>query len=208
MMNTESPGKFRVLNLVFPPRMRMKLKYWTIQPLSLAVNIQANYRLRPSAAFDVDPALGGTAMPGFAEMAAQYATYRVYASKLKVTASNPSATIPVTLFSVPLNADPTNGMSAANVVALSGQPYSKMATMGLLGSPHTVLSNSMTTVRIFGDPAVNYDHNFSSLVTTVPANNWFWCVAVYSGAVIATAITVSFEVEVDCEFFDRTFLPV
>jgi hypothetical protein len=184
------------------------MKYWTLQPLSLAVNPQANYRFRPSAAFDIDPALGGTSMPGFAELSQQYSMYRVYGSSIKVTASNPSTTIPVSLIVCPLNQDPSNAMTAANVIASSGQPYAKMKVMPLLGGPATRISSYMTTVRIFGDPAVNYDHNFSSLVSTVPANNWFWNIAVYSGATIATNITVNFEIEVDCEFFDRFFLPI
>jgi len=52
----------------------MKLKFWAIQNLSLAAGF-VNYRWRPSAAFDVDPALGGTSMAGFAEISAYYSTY-------------------------------------------------------------------------------------------------------------------------------------
>lgn len=206
-MRTEGPKHFKGLSLVFPPRMSLKLKFWTIQPLSLAAAIAANYRWRPTAAFDVDPALGGTAMPGFAEAAAFYSTYRVISSKIKCTVSNPSATLPVTVMVIPLNADPSNSMSSANVIACSGNPYARMKVMGLLGSPPSVVVNEMTTQKIYGDPAIYYDHNFSSLVTSVPTNNWFWNVAIYSSAFIATALVVNVEVEVDCEFYDRIFLP-
>jgi hypothetical protein len=207
VMRTEGPRHFKGMALVFPPRMSIKLKFWTNQTLSLAASLGANYRWRPSAAFDVDPALGGTAMPGFAEAATFYATYRVISSRIKVTASNPSSTLPITLIVLPLNADPTNAMSVPNIIACSGNPYAKMKIIGLLGANPAVVNNSMTTQKIYGDPAVFYDHNFTSLVTTVPANNWFWNVAIYSSAVIATPVVINTEVEVDCEFYDRIFLP-
>jgi len=206
-MAVEGPRRFRPLSLVFPPRMNSKLKFWTIQGFNLAVNFQANYRLRPTSAFDVDPALGGTSMAGFAELAGFYASYRVVSSRIKVTVSNPSAVTPVTLIVLPLNADPTNAFSAANVVASVGNPYAKTRVMGLLGSPPSVISHEMTTQKIFGDPAIYFDHNFSSLVTTSPANNWFWNTCLFTQANIATAFNVVMEVEVDCEFFDRIFLP-
>jgi hypothetical protein len=185
----------------------MRLKFWTLGNFSLAAALGANYRWRPSAAFDVDPALGGTSMAGFAEMASQYATYRVYGSKITVTLPNPSTTLPVTLIVVPLNADPTNAMSAANIIACVGNPYAKTKCCGLLGSPPAKISMEMQTRVIWGDAAVLSDHNFSSLVTTVPANNWFWNVCVYSAAVIATPLVATVEIEVDVEFFDRPFLP-
>jgi len=206
-MKTEGPGAFKSLSLVFPPRMSLKLKYWALQNLNISVNLQANYRWRPTAAFDVDPALGGTSMAGFAEASAFYASYRVIKSKIVATMANPSATTPITLIVLPTNADPTNAMTAANVVASVGNPYAKTKISGLLGSPPVVISSMMTTQKIFGDPAVYYDHNFSSLVTTVPTNNWFWNVAIFAQNVIATAIVLTVQIEVDCEFFDRSFLP-
>jgi len=200
-------GTFRQLSLVFPPRMPMKLKFWQANSISLAASLSGNYRWRPSAAFDIDPALGGTSMAGFAEMAGFYSTYRVAKSSIKVTVSNPSATIPVTCIVLPMNADPTNAFSTANVVASMGNPYAKARVLGLLGSPATVINSNMTTAKIFGDSEVFFDHNFTSLVTTVPANNWFWNLCLYAPAFIATAITVVVEIVVDCEFYDRIFLP-
>jgi len=205
--NTDGPGKYKSLNLVFPPRMCMKMKFWGEQAFSLAATTGTNYRYRPSAAFDIDPALGGTSMAGFAEMAAQYATYRVIASRIKVTFSNPSATVPIVMTVTPLNADPTNAMTVSNIVASVGQPYAKTKQVGLLGCPPITITNSMQTKVIWGDPAIFYDHNFSSLVTTVPANNWFWNVTLYAPVFIATPLYATVEITVDCEFFDRYFLP-
>jgi len=206
-MSTTSPGQFKQLTLVFPPRQRVKLRFNAYQLLSLAAVVGANYRWRPSAAFDVDPALGGTSMAGFAELAAYYSTYRVYASTIMATVANTSAVSPVTLVVTPLNADPTNSMSVANIIASIENPYAKTRDSGLLGCPPTTVKNAMTTQKIYGDPSVFYDHNFSSLVTTIPTNNWFWNVAIYAPATIATAISLHVNVDVDIEFFDRIFLP-
>jgi len=206
VMPTTSPGQFKNLSLVFPPRMLVKLRFNAYQLLSLAAVVGANYRWRPTAAFDVDPALGGTSMAGFAELAGFYATYRVHASRIDASIANTSSVSPCTLIVVPLNADPTNSMTVANIIASVENPYAKIRQSGLLGCPATNVSCSMSTQKIFGDPAVFYDHNFSSLVTTIPTNNWFWNVAVYAPATIATAISLHVNVDVDVEFFDRTFL--
>jgi len=147
-------SNFRSLSLVFPPRMNVKLKYWGIQVLSLAAATNANYRWRPTAAFDIDPALGGTSMAGFAELAGFYASYRVVSSRIKVTLANPSVLGTITMIVLPMNADPTNSFSAANVIASVGNPYAKTKLVGLLGAPPTVIQNVMTTTKIFGDPSV------------------------------------------------------
>jgi len=187
--------------------MNVKLKYWAVQTLSLAAATTVNYRYRPTSAYDIDPALGGTSMAGFAELSGFYSSYRVTGSRIKVTVSNPSTTLPISVIVLPMNADPTNAFSAANIIASVGNPYAQVKQAPLLGGPPAVITNAMTTVKIFGDPAVYYDHNFSSLVNTVPANNWFWNVSMYVGAFIATGINVQVEIEADTEFFDRIFLP-
>jgi hypothetical protein len=203
----ESPGKFKTLNMAFPPRMLAKLKFWTQVGFVLTTNNYANYRFRPSGAFDVDPALGGTSMAGFAELSAFYQTYRVSRSQIKVTLICPSATIPVTLIVLPMNADPTNSFGVANIIASMGNPYAKSKTSGLTGSNPPVVSSDMSTKVIFGDSEVLFDHNFTALVSTVPNNNWFWNVCVLAPAVIATAVYAVVEIYVDCEFYDRNFLP-
>lgn len=206
-MVPNSPGQFRRMALVFPPRMLAKLKFIAYQSFNLAATTGVNYRWRPSAAFDVDPALGGTSMAGFAELAGFYSTYRVWASQIKATVSNPSTTLPITLIVVPLNADPTNAMTVPNIIASSEQPYAKSRETGLLGSPPVRITSQMTSQKIFGDPMALFDHNFTALVSTVPGNNWFWNVCVLAPNFVATAIQVFVEVEVDCEFYDRIFLP-
>lgn len=207
VMITNSPGQFKTMSLVFPPRMLAKLRFNAYQLLSLAASTSANYRWRPTGAFDVDPALGGTAMAGFAELSGFYASYRVYSSRIKATIANPSAVSPITLIVVPLNADPTNAMTTTNIIACVENPYAQAKCSSLVGGPATTIVSSMSTQKIFGDPSVFYDHNFSSLVGAVPANNWFWNVAILAPAFIATAVTLYVTVDVDVEFFDRTFLP-
>jgi len=107
----------------------------------------------------------------------------------------------------PLNADPTNAMTSANITACVGNPYFKTSLLTLLGGPKSTIQCSMETAKIFGDPMIFSDHNFTSLVTTVPTNNWFWNVALVSTAVVAATYYVAVEITVDCEFFDRIFLP-
>lgn len=204
---TSTPRTFKGLSHVYPPRMSLRLKFNAIPAFSLAATGVANYRFRPTGAFDVDPALGGTSMAGFVEAAAIYASYRVVSSEITVTASNPSNVVPITMVVLPMNADPTNSFSAANVVASVGQPYARTKVLPLLGGGEAITSTRCTTAKIYGDPAVFYESAFASLVSTVPANNWYWNICMYSPAVIAAAIYPMVEITCECEFFDRYFLP-
>jgi hypothetical protein len=68
------------------------------------------------------------------------------------------------------------------------------------------LSTRMSTEKIFGSKAVYFDDNFSSLVTTIPANNWYWFIGVIAATTVASSaltVTISVEIELDVEFFCR-----
>jgi hypothetical protein len=174
----------------------------TIPNAGQAVSI----RLRPSAAFDIDPLLGGTSMPGFTELAALYATYRVTWSRIRVKFTPGSnTTTPVLVCLVPLNVDLGSTPSATTLVSLPDQTYAKSAVLGLPGSPTIELSSEMTTDKIYGSPMVFVDDNFASLVTTVPTNNWFWNISGLTSVILGAAQTyyIEFVVEVGVEFYDR-----
>lgn len=196
----------RKFNLVIPDKLFTKLTWNGTQNLSIAVGAgTTGYRYLPSAAYDVDPALGSTSMPGYAELASLYNSYRVNQSRLRVSFSSADAR-PCTALIVPLNTDPTSSPSSAFVRSASMNPYSKYRLVAPAGSPPLVLSTKMSTERIFGSKAVYFDDNFSSLVTTIPANNWYWFIGLIAPATVASSslvITICVELELDVEFFCR-----
>jgi hypothetical protein len=191
-----------------PDRLSTKIVFsgTTVIPFIIGQDV-GSLRYRPSGAFDVDPLLGSTATPGFAEWASIYASYRVVQSTALIQFSQ-TGSQPVTAILVPLNADPGATPSFVTVSSWVGNPYQKSSLLPNIGGPLTSLSMTMSTEKIFGSKMVYFDDNFSSLVTAVPANNWWWAL----GIIISPAATVVFNVNVyikiaiDIEFFDRKVL--
>jgi len=190
-----------------PPSVYVGLRWFGEYPINLSTFLFQNYRFRPSGAYDLDPLVGGTTVPGFTNLSAFYSTYRVTCSKIRVEVVNPSTTTSVITIVCPKNSDPGGSETLANIVASEGNPYAKSKVTSLAGGPRTVITNFMTTEKIFGDAEVWTDHNFASLINTVPSNNWFWDVGFYTPAVIGVALNVWIHIEIGIEFFDRTFLP-
>jgi hypothetical protein len=167
-----------------------------------------NRRFRPTNAFDVDPLLGGTSMPGFAEFAAIYSAYRVTWSRIKARFTAGTGSLPTQVVLLPTNFDLGSTPSVATVTALPDQSYSQSKLLGLAGSPSILLQKEMSTEKIYGSKQVYFDDNFSSLVTTGPVNNWYWNISgiIPSAASSASIIYVECNMDVGIEFFDRKIL--
>jgi hypothetical protein len=197
----------RSVGFIMPDRMRTSLRYWKAVSISLNITTVGGVRFQPSAAFDIDPIIGGTVMSGFTELAAIYKSYRVHTSRVTAEFVNPSPTFPVMCTVVPMNADPGPTPSTTQVLTAREQPYAKSRTSSLAGGPLTRIISSMSTQKMYGSPMTNYDDNFASLVTTVPNNNWFWFISVYTLTPIPTnGVSINVLIEVDVEFYDRAFL--
>ena len=100
----------RSLNYM-PSRLRTTLKYNTSGILNNAGVVFANVRLKPTDAYDVDPTLGSTSMPGFTELAAIYRYYRVRACLFKADFSNRES-FPLMAYVALVNQDPGQNSSA------------------------------------------------------------------------------------------------
>lgn len=194
---------------IIADRTCVTLKYPYVASFSISPAQQANgFRLRPSSAYDVDPTLLSTATPGFSEWATFYANYRVLRSAIKVEINNRSTAQGGVLIVLPLNADPGSAPSVATVTSWLGNPFHRRAVFGTAGAKPTMVSNSMSLERLFGSKMVYTDDNFTSLVTGIPTNNWYWAVFAFLTNVPAAAVTVEFFVTVtmEVEFFSRKVL--
>jgi len=168
---------------------------------------EASLRYRPTGAYDVDPTLGSTATPGFAEYAGFYSSYRVVSSKAKF-AFTQNGSSPLVAISVPLNADPGAAPVFATIAAWASNPYQKHKAIPPVGAPTSVLISTMSTEKIYGSKMVYFDDNFSSPVNTVPVNNWWWAIGIICSpvAAVATNINTVIDIDMDVEFFDRRVL--
>ena len=196
------------VGFVMPDRLRTRLRFWQANSLNLSVTSVGSLRFQPSAAFDIDPTVGGTTMAGFNELAALYLSYRVKSSRIKVELANTSPDSIVNLTVVPRNTDPGATPTSGSIIAAREQPYAKNKTSPPLGGPLVTITSTMSTKKMFGNPMTDFDDNFAALVTTVPVNNWFWWVSVYSLATIPSTdpVLLNVFIEVDIEFYDRAYL--
>jgi hypothetical protein len=197
----------RQVGLILPDRYRTNLRYWKSVSFDLTAVFSAGVRFRPSAAYDVDPLLATTAMSGFSELALLYGSYRVLSSRIRVESVNTSNANPRTLIVCPVNIDPGAAPTTAYVLASKEQPYSKAKMSGLSGSPQTIVSNVMSTEKMYGSKSVLFDDNFSSVSNSTPNNNWYWFVSTYSNILDPSLVWAQITIDVDVEFFDRSFLP-
>jgi len=193
----------RRVGLIMPDRLYTRLRFYGLGGYNLVAALTASSRYRPSAAYDVDPLIASTATPGFAECAAFYSNYRVTTSTAVVRFVNPSTTVGIQAILVPLNQDPGAVPGAGVIASWPSNPYCKTKVLGCGGSKAETLSCSMSTEKIFGSKMIYFDDNFASLVTGVPANNWWWAVAVIAPAATTAFVTVEFEINMGVEFFSR-----
>lgn len=206
--STQRLQPFKQLSLIISDKLQTRLSWSGVQNLIVpAGSATAAYRFRPTAAYDVDPALGSTAMPGYAELSALYASYRVVQSRLRVSLVSPTSGT-ATAVCVPMNEDIGASPTALVIDSLVGTPYNQYKVVPAAGGPPANFDILMSTEKMFGSKAVYFDDAFASLVSTIPANNWFWVVALILPAIVGGAQGYTFMVrlDIDVEFFQRRFL--
>lgn len=195
--------------LICPDRMVTTLMYLDVShTLMNAVGAHvASYRYRPTGAFDLDPTSSGTSMPGFAEWAAFYEYYRVLGYCLEFQVDN-KETFPVEVITLPLNADPGASPSEATVQAWEMNPYVTAKNLsGLGGMDRTIIKKKVDCRSFIGSGIQRFDDSYASLVTTVPANNIYHPVAVYSMAtVFVNGVYMNLRIAIEIEFFERSIL--
>ena len=196
------------LGFIVPDRIRTNLRFFYSPVVNLSVNSSSILRFQPTGAFDIDPLIGGTQPPGFAQWSGFYSSYRVRSSKCSVEATNTSLTSTCRIMVAGANIDPGAAPAASYITSLVENPCNSKLS-GPVGSPVCKVVNSFSTEKMYGNPMVEYDDNFASLVNTVPNNNWFWVIGFYSPAVIpaASPLLVSLVIEIEIDFYDRIILP-
>jgi hypothetical protein len=168
--------------------------------LSLAV-----YPLCGNNAYDVDPAIGGSSMGGFTELAALYNFYRGIRSRVRVEFSGISSTTPVICTVVP-----TVLSALSSNLQMTSAPFNAYAvrkSSGLLGGPKTVVTHEMSTDKIFGRKT-EFDSPFRAYTNGGPltSGQWFWNIVFQTPQLIASLV-FDFQIfyEMDIEFSGRAF---
>jgi hypothetical protein len=191
------PSRYRVL----PPSLVTKLVFMSTlhSPLNNAGLSYATFRLRPSSAFDVDPSIGGTSMPGFNELAATYGRYRMINFKSEVTGVNLD-TNAVNLIVFVSNFDLGNNYS--QVQSMFGNSFSRYKFLSPAGGLDraTIRTPKWSTAEIVGSEAPLLDTDFSAVVTASPTNNTYLNIGIWTGNATNLVNGVALQVVITAEY--------
>jgi hypothetical protein len=184
-----------------PDRFRTVLRFQKTGLIQNVGNTSGNVRFTPTFAYDVDPVIGSTAMPGFTELAGIYRQYRVDGFRYKVSFSNNEA-FAMTALTCPVNFDP--GANTANFQNYLSNRRSKSKILGpLTGNGVTTMSGRVTVAEFAGLPDIRADDNTVGAVTGGSPNNniWFY-VGAYSPTNQVNGVSYDFVIDIDLEFFE------
>jgi hypothetical protein len=197
--------------LIASPSTITTLRYESVlaNPINNAGSSFASVRFRPSSAFDVDPVLGGTVMPGFSTYATLYARYRMVKFKCVVTFVNLES-FPVDVIVFPSNFD--LGANYTQVQSQFSNSFARFKMLSPTGGMDRCVIHSpwLTAAKLNGDDGTMFDDSYASVVTTSPTNNTFINIAVWSGNSntlnkgVATEITITTQYKFYEQFHDVT----
>lgn len=208
----KSKSKPRTLriNKPFADAMFVKLNYMepfgSIDRFNTGGNYY-NWFFRGNSVYDPDPQLLSGAVAGFAEYAAMYQFYRVYALAWDIEVSNREA-FPVEFHVTPVPLVPNSTQLTATPLSQWGmQTYSKHALMSeATGQDRTRIKGYMTTEKIMGNKSFLYDSTMHSPVTTNPTTIWSLAMGTMSNSVgTANGVIVGMKLTYYVKFYLRQF---
>lgn len=185
-----------------PRRLRVTLRYSVFKQIVNAGFQYANVRYNPTYCYDVDPLLGSTAMPGFAEYGAIYRLYRLRSSTIVARFSNTEGSAMV-CFVTPLNYDPGSNATPQGFM-LSSTLCKKFLLGNTNGNGIGLIRHGISTDVIAGvrDVQVTDTYVGTTSGSAAPANSWYWAVGIASSANQVTGVYVDIDMQCEIEFFE------
>jgi len=183
---------------VLPDHFRTSLTYYE-QIAYVASNTPQLYVFRGNGPYDPNQTGSGAQPVGWDNLATFYTSSYVIGSKLEILVCN-NSTSPLQLAVSPcITSSLLSTYDAARLY-----PHSKTMMLdgtGRGGVSYKQMSSSKSTLDMWNEP---YDRDFTSLVTDVPLNQWFWITNFQSvGQAFAISADVQFRVTYDVIFTGR-----
>lgn len=182
-------------NVAAPDQMDVPLRFRSeFALLGVGLGVRS---FTPNAAFDVDPLLGSTETYGFDEYAALYSYYRVISYSYDIRVTNCNTTTPSPIYVLNTNTDPS--LAGTRFDLYSTNPHCKTDLL----APHPGARSSRTfkgrhqVSTILGAAVVEYEDNYRSLTTAVPADLVWLTIAAETIAVSGGTSSVNLGVIVD-----------
>lgn len=190
---------------IVPDQYMCKLKYNQRVVLTCTTGTMGTNVFRGNSLYDPDLTGIGQQPNGYDQLSGLYQKVRVTGSKVKVrniSQGSTNATSQYDLVLVPLVEAP----SWSTIEDAISTPYSRSIMVGNSNTEPKVISNFISTKKIFGEKVVD-DDDFAHDSASNPADQFYWYL---SGQAIDRSSTVSVICEVSityyCTFFQRQAL--
>jgi hypothetical protein len=172
--------------IVMPAEFTTKLVYSVLNTVTNVAGFAASIRFGTNA-YDVDPALGSTAMPGFAEFAGFYSRFRTMAIGYEFSVANEEA------FSLTIVHGFSNSVIASGSFGLpyAGNPLMHSTQIGpLTGLNLKTLRGHKTVTAITGTQQPLFDDLYTGSTTssTLPTASTKWCYCAFLSSQPLTAV--------------------
>jgi hypothetical protein len=184
----------------------VKLRYPVYKVVNSLASPSVAVRWYTDGLYDVDPTLGSTNIPGFAEWSAMYSYNRVRGYRVHFMVANLEA-FPLSIYLTHTNTDPgTTGLnSAAQAQNRYGQTY-LMASSN--AQPAKKLAKTLSISQVLGDRLARTDQNFVGTATANPVDLTYVGVGASSptAANLTNGFVIDGYIEFLAEFFDAKIL--
>lgn len=167
-------------------------------------------RWKTNDAYDVDPVLGSTATPGFAEWAAFFDYYRVISYSIVMQVTN-NESFPVGLYILNSTDDP--GSTGANWFAKAASSLGKtyqLAPKGTTGA-HKIIRVAHTISEVVGSSAPETADTFRALTSGTPDDQTWFGVGIDSHVpanTLSNGIFYNLSVRLHVKFYGRKTLTI
>jgi len=200
------------LNSFVPPSMIVNLTYIdnSYPVRNHSGTTSANWRYR-SSAYDVDPRLGNTAIPGFTQLSAFYRAYMVRSISIHSTVIN-NESEPLIVAVWPSITD--LGDNALSLVTITeygnSNPYCASHHLAKSGSGKEVgvFKKTWDNTMLYGDINWLYSDAFRTLTSATPSNLSYANFGIYltSGGNLVNGVSTLTKVTLEILFFERNLL--
>jgi len=193
--------------MIVPPRMHKVLRYVGGNNMINVGSVNSNRRYVPTFAYDIDPLLGSTSMPGFSELGALYRQYRVATISWKAEFRN-GENFNGTCYVMPCNFDP--GANSANYISYLNNPRSTLVPIGpLTGVSIKTVKGSFSLRDFTGLPnrLLADDNTVGTIAGVSPVNNVWVAIGFVGDAVQVSGCMYSLIMKIGFDYLEPSTPP-
>jgi len=189
--------------LGMPNSTRGKLTYADVIHIAPA-SATGQYTFRGNSVFDPDYTSTGHQPYYRDQLAAIYGRYRVYGSKISISAVNEQVGSALQVTVIP----------SSEIITFTGSTYPpeypyarKLRLLGVGGIMTAEAASSMRTQTVLGlEKREVLDQDYSALVGSQPASEWYWLIVAQDLSAQNVACSLQVTIVYDVEFYDRTIV--